>query len=281
MNDDEIQALKAKRQEKQDRLTRLVEPRGSGFAPSFSPPPIIIKTINWEVWGNMLEVEWHEACALALNVDPSLVVEVCDDMHPHASFYRMPSEIKEDFSDLMKLLRSNLPGFTKTHRNTVLLQEFANWCVRINWKNIPSKLAAMAKDAPQAASTTRDEAALAAKVEDGSVTSQGGDNREKQAPAADDYAEELAALFEPVTVEALEKMFPAAGKWKGWAEKAKANKLIGARTDRGLFNPYKAGVWLLSTGIKDWDIARLNRVLAKNLPARSHNKGNMLVGDID
>jgi len=79
----------------------------------------------------------------------------------------------------------------------------------------------------------------------------------------------LSDLFDSVTVEALEKMFPADGKWKGWAEHAARNGLIAARKKRGKFNPYEAAMWFVGQGIEGWDLARCNRVLANNLPARS------------
>lgn len=101
-----------------------------------------------------------------------------------------------------------------------------------------------------------------------------------------DHDETLAALFDAVPVETLEKMFPthtdpSRSKWKSWAEKAKANGLKdSAKVARGLFNPYKAGVWFLRQGIKGWDIARLNRTLKNNLPARSSDKAHLLDGGI-
>lgn len=91
----------------------------------------------------------------------------------------------------------------------------------------------------------------------------------------------LAALFDPVTVEALEKMFPSAGKWGSWAERAARNGLSIARSGRGLFNPYHAAFWFLTQGIAGWDTARVNRTLANNLPARSRHDGHLLTGDIN
>lgn len=95
------------------------------------------------------------------------------------------------------------------------------------------------------------------------------------------YDEKLAALFDLVPVEALEKMFPADSKWKSWADKAASNGLIDARTARARFNPYKAGKWFVSRGAVGWDDARLNRTLAKNLPARSRDEAHLLTGGID
>lgn len=98
------------------------------------------------------------------------------------------------------------------------------------------------------------------------------------APNVDDT---LSALFDPVPVEALEKMFPADGKWRGWADKAKANGLKKARISRAKFNPYKAGMWFFNLGVKDWDMARIYRTLVKNLPGRSKDYAHLLTGHID
>ena len=98
---------------------------------------------------------------------------------------------------------------------------------------------------------------------------------------ADTPDETLAAMFDPATVKALEKMFPAGGQWAKWAEKASSNGLIDSRVGRAVFNPYNAGHWFLSKGIADWDIARLNRKLASNLPARSKDNAYLLTGNIE
>jgi len=95
--------------------------------------------------------------------------------------------------------------------------------------------------------------------------------------------EKLAALFDPVPVSVLEKMFPANGKWAAWAEKAKANKLIHARHGRAKFNPYEAGIWFVfvQTGNEGWDTARLLRTLQSNLPARSRDDAHLLCSNPD
>jgi hypothetical protein len=122
--------------------------------------------------------------------------------------------------------------------------------------------------------------APAGKVEAVPVTTPSGDDVEEQAP--DDHDETLAALFEPLPVEALAKMFMIdLAQWKKWQDKAKAKGLIKAREGRAKFNPYKAGVWLVSKGEQGWDVARLYRTLANNLPARSHDKKDLLTGGID
>jgi hypothetical protein len=103
---------------------------------------------------------------------------------------------------------------------------------------------------------------------------------------AADHEEKLAALFEPMPVEALAKMFPtdilySAKQWKIWTERAGRNGLKEARQGRAMFNPYKAGKWFVHNGAEGWDDARLNKVLAKNLPVRSRDKEYLVTGELD
>lgn len=99
--------------------------------------------------------------------------------------------------------------------------------------------------------------------------------------------EDLAVLFDPVSVAALAKMFPtrkdeqaALDDWKKFANRAARNGLADARAGRRQFNPYKAGLWWLRTQTPTgWDAARLNRVLAKNLPARHRDSSHLLTDD--
>ncbi|MDO9011204.1 MAG: hypothetical protein Q7U78_05280 [Gallionella sp.] len=102
------------------------------------------------------------------------------------------------------------------------------------------------------------------------------------------HEEKLAALFGLVPVEALAKTFPTSQseeislqQWKKWAEKANRNGLIDARPERARFNLYKAGLWFVRKGAIGWDNAKLVRVLANNLPARSLDDKHLLTGDID
>lgn len=87
---------------------------------------------------------------------------------------------------------------------------------------------------------------------------------------------ELQNLFDNVTVTELEATFPADGKWKKWADHAKQNGLNKARLERAKFNLYLAGIWFLKQGMKGWNLAHINRTLAKNLPARSRGKESYL-----
>ena len=91
----------------------------------------------------------------------------------------------------------------------------------------------------------------------------------------------LAELFDPVRVEVLESIFPAGGRWKNWAERAKRNGLIRARVSLKYFNPYLAGEWFLKQGVEGWSQARFNRTLSNNLPSRSVDMKHRLTGDFD
>lgn len=93
--------------------------------------------------------------------------------------------------------------------------------------------------------------------------------------------DDLARLFDPVPVAALEKMFPSDGRWKTWAERANRNGLSSARQDRAMFNPFIAARWFLQKGQEGWDWARCLRVLANNLPPRSKDHKHLLTGTAD
>lgn len=93
--------------------------------------------------------------------------------------------------------------------------------------------------------------------------------------------DELAELFDPVKVAALEAMFPDSGRWAGYAERAKRNGLSAAKAGRSLFNPYRAVVWWFNQGHHGWKWERCLRVLANNLPARSMDSKHLLTGEFD
>lgn len=99
-----------------------------------------------------------------------------------------------------------------------------------------------------------------------------------------DYDAKLAALFDAVKVAQLEAMFPDrdAGnknRWPSYVERANRNGLKdAAKEGPAIFNPYRAAVWWLTTGPKDWKLERCLRVLANNLPARSIDSKHMLTG---
>ena len=158
----------------------------------------------------------------------------------------------------------------------VSLDEAERWfqskgAVSVKFDGLKAELAKMNAAAEEAADTSAQEAALAAPVESATP-----------AHAVDRDADEvLAALFDPVRIEALEKMFPASNNWQHWSERAKRNGLDAAREKRGLFNPYRAAMWFLKQGWPGWDMARCNRTLAANLPARSKDQKHLLTGDLD
>lgn len=214
----------------------------------------------------MPDVELWQACALALNINPeSLNLHPQNWMCPGIDIFQgYPSdEVKQQHENLLRILNANLSNkqyFTNSFGRDVKLSEFAAWCGHVvrdlTGCDIPNELAALGKDAQ--ASTP-----VANAVEAGTI---------------DDT---LADMFDPATVETLEKMFPANGQWAKWAEKASSNGLINSRAGRAMFNPYKAGNWFLSKGITGWDIARLNRTLANNLPTRSKDNAHLLTGSID
>lgn len=103
----------------------------------------------------------------------------------------------------------------------------------------------------------------------------------EDAAPTDNHEAVLAALFDPVRHPQLEKMFPDDGKWADHAERAARNGLDGARTGRGVFNPYLAARWWIDQGPAGWDWSRCAKVLARNLPARSIDSKYLLTGDYD
>ena len=103
----------------------------------------------------------------------------------------------------------------------------------------------------------------------------------EDAAPTDNHEAVLAALFDPVKHPQLEKMFPDGGKWADHVERAARNGLGGAKTGRGVFNPYLAARWWIDKGPAGWDWSRCAKVLAKNLPARSIDSKYLLTGDYD
>lgn len=108
-------------------------------------------------------------------------------------------------------------------------------------------------------------------------------NEHAGAPSAQDKEAEIAALFDPTGVPALEVMFPDGGKWKDYAERAATNGLkAAAKVGRGKFNPYLAARWWLDRKAPNtWDLGKCLRKLANNLPPRSCDSKHMLIGDYD
>lgn len=95
------------------------------------------------------------------------------------------------------------------------------------------------------------------------------------------YEKVLSELFDPVGLQQLEKMFPC-GKWAGWGKKAKEKGLDAARIGRAKYNPYLAAQWWLTNRKPEgWDLARVNRVLANNLPHRSRDSKCLVTGELE
>lgn len=91
----------------------------------------------------------------------------------------------------------------------------------------------------------------------------------------DAAADDLAELFDPVTVAELETMLPTINnkQWAKWAERASDNGLKAAAwVARGRYNPYRAAMWFLRRGAPGWDQAHIYRVLGNNLPPRSRDQ---------
>lgn len=224
---------------------------------------------RWTKWRLMPEVEAWQAVALSLDIEPEKLK------------YRLNAWMGggennfiegNEFNDRLAVLQANLSNkeyFPTTpkfnigifpDRQRVRLNEFAAWAMSVAEWDIPDELKSLAKKVePSAPEQSEHKTA----------------NREAETPD-----ESLAALFDPVPVTALENMFKADGKWANWAERASKNGLKNSKISRGLFNPYKAGIWFLHRSIEGWDIARLNRTLINNLPARSRDNAYLLKQDI-
>lgn len=121
-------------------------------------------SIDWHLWKHLPEVELWQAVCLARNINPP---EARSKLRARPG--TMCILIIEDiFADdaqggkLLLLLKENLfkqpefftPGTSVSYdspaNNCVRLTEFATWCAHIDY-DIPPELAALAKNAPQAA----------------------------------------------------------------------------------------------------------------------------------
>ena len=99
--------------------------------------------------------------------------------------------------------------------------------------------------------------------------------------------EEFASWFDDVSYQQLAEMFKEDADtvrneriWRSYRDEAHKNGLKAARVERAKFNPYRAGLWWLDrkspTG---WNMARMYRTLANNLPVRSLEHKPRLTGD--
>lgn len=228
----------------------------------------------WREWQLIPKASINDVCLLSLNLNPYRI---------HANAW--PVDAGDDYYDEFFLrLRvteansMNDPVRFCGHRhqlNGVRLSEFAAWALSIGW-DIPPELAALASQvADMKPDTGTLESTQLPKDSFGDTAS------EADVTAGNDSKAELAALFDPVTVEVLEKMFPANGKWEKWADRAKRKGLDKCRIARSMYNPYCAAEWFLLQGEPGWDWDKCCRKLAKNLPDRSRDSAHLLTGEID
>ena len=230
----------------------------------------------------MSEVEPWQAAALALNIDPDLLGK---DPYPSgnpyvwdnnpSSDYFANKEIIQQYQNLRQLLKANQFNqkyFSISIRGTIRLDEFAAWCIEIR-QDIPDELKALAKHTAQPIPAAPEEAL------------------QSTTPSTDikisEEDEEIAGLFDPVNAQGLGIIFPIVNSekekekevWIKLTERAHRNKLDTAKVKRGLFNPYKVGLWLVQRG--DISIGQLRRKMANNLPTRSLGEEHLLTGDTD
>lgn len=100
--------------------------------------------------------------------------------------------------------------------------------------------------------------------------------------ATPDRTTELAALFDAVGHNTLDSIFKCQpGTWARHTERAKRTGLDAARTGRGVYNPFLAGLWWIEQSPQGWTLERLYRTLANHLPPRSMDSKYMLTGDYD
>ncbi len=120
----------------------------------------------------------------------------------------------------------------------------------------------------------RDDLARLAQALEASQTGEQGEQ------SADDDSD-LAAHFDPVKIAQLEAMFPAGGKWAKYAARDRSGLGKAARQGRGLYNPYHAARWWLTTGPENVTWEQCLRKLANNLDDRSRHLKGLLTGDFD
>lgn len=197
---------------------------------------------NWDLWAYIPQCEHWQAVALSLDIEP-----------PENSYQikGWPSEYDRRIKITSAHIECNSLPRSKTDINKVDLTVFSTWAQSLDW-SLPDKFPRVVE--VKTASTASNEL---------------------------DHEELLSRLFDPVTVAALEKMFPANDKWKGWAERAARNGLAASRVDTAMFNPYKAAMWFSKKRITGFSLERCYRILANNLPAHSMDKKHLLIGDYD
>lgn len=100
------------------------------------------------------------------------------------------------------------------------------------------------------------------------------EDEEEQNPV-EDADKKMAALFDSVRVDDLERLFPT-GNWKAWTNNAKRYPALHiARTAPAQWNPYLAAQFLRKKD-PSWTEERILAALNKALPERSEDKAWML-----
>jgi hypothetical protein len=227
-----------------------------------------MKTPDWDFWLNMPDVELWQAVMLSMNIDP----DQFDTGYGQHQQFISENEIA---SKRLRLLEANrwrihFRGIDRF----IPISKFSTWATSVmKWPDLPPELEKLAHH--QDGQSGNAKSAKEDQEFDEQGRTDGGMNDEDRSDA------DLVKLFDAVTVPTLEKMFPARGKWADWAERAHRNGLITARDGRAMFNPYLAGVWFLGKGLEGWDLARCQRVLANNLPARSRGSEHLLTGGLE
>ena len=227
-----------------------------------------MKKPDWSEWSLAPKVEVWQAVALSMDLEPhDLHMDVHTPLLGFGSFFKpnsFPSSAKErEFEKRLRILEANLEDSAKfpnvvinreLRLSIVALPEFSAWAVSVGWE-IPEELA---KKSAEADEVDR-------------VTSNCKDMEIKH-----------AALFDYVSPEQLEKMFPSGGHWKDWTRRAKAQSLDVARREKK-YNPYLAARWWINKHPQDgWDWVQVARVLVKNFPPRSIGSGYLLgVEDVE
>jgi hypothetical protein len=242
-------------------------------APAFGRKP------DWKEWANRPIAELWEAVLLSFDIEP-IGLSFRESI---TALGRYPGDkvigkIAQRMRIALQNLHSDGPLKPSTRFRglipatddpailtvTIDLVEFSAWAV-----SLPEPIS-LPKKFPRTVAATVDPSPSSEEVEPAEFSSA----EDIATPTAD---ADIDAWFDLVTVAVLEAMFPAREQWKKWAERAKGNGLIVARVGHARFNPYLAGKWFLTKGEPDWTEARLYRVLAKNLPARSHDKRELLM----
>ena len=228
-----------------------------------------MKKPDWNEWSLMPRVELWQAVALSMDLEPhDLHRDVHTPLLGFGSFFKpnsFPSSaVEREFEKRLRILEANLEDSAKfpdavinreLRRSIVELPEFSAWAASVGWE-IPDELATKSPEA---------------------------DECDRVMPNFQYDDSKIAELFDSVSPEQLEKMFPSEGQWQEWARRAKERGLDVARREKAKYNPYIAAKWWINSQPQDdWDWGRVARVLVKNFPPRSIGSGYLLgVEDVE